>query len=170
MKNFWKIFALCVCVIAVMVSAALAAANIGEAKAKKIATEHAMVKQADVQAMRVKMDTENGKLVYDVEFYAKNAKYDYEIDAASGTILKHEMKAQANSGAAAASGITPEQAKKTALARVPGATEKDIVEFKLDRDDGRQEYEGKIFYNGVEYEFEINAQSGKITSWEEDRD
>ena len=169
MKNFWKIFALCVCVLAVMVSAAFAA-NIGEAKAKKIATEHAMVAQADVQAMRVRMETENGKLVYDVEFYAKNAKYDYEIDAASGTILKHEMKAKANSGAAAASGITPEQAKKTALARVPGATERDIVEFKLDHDDGRQEYEGKIIYKGVEYEFEINAQSGKITSWEEDRD
>ena len=29
--------------------------------------------------------------------------------------------------------------------------------------------EGEIFYNGMEYEFEIDADSGNILKWEEER-
>lgn len=36
------------------------------------------------------------------------------------------------------------------------------------RDDGRLEYEGTIYYNGVEYEFSIDGYSGAIRSWEVD--
>ena len=38
--------------------------------------------------------------------------------------------------------------------------------MKLERDDGRLIYEGDIRYDGMEYEFEINAENGKIISWE----
>ena len=37
-------------------------------------------------------------------------------------------------------------------------------------DDGYAEYEGEIFYDGTEYEFEISASDGSILSWEIDRD
>ena len=40
----------------------------------------------------------------------------------------------------------------------------------LDREDGRMVYEGKIYYNGLEYEFDIDAVSGKIVKWDIDRD
>ena len=46
-----------------------------------------------------------------------------------------------------------------------GAAEKDIYEWKLDYDDDHPEYEGKIIYGGMEYEFTINATSGNITEW-----
>ena len=49
---------------------------------------------------------------------------------------------------------------------MPGAAETDIWEFEIDRDNGRIEYEGKIVYGGVEYEFEIDGYSGAIRSWE----
>ncbi|MGN0704942.1 MAG: PepSY domain-containing protein, partial [Lentihominibacter sp.] len=49
------------------------------------------------------------------------------------------------------------KAKKTALAQVPGASESDIVKAHKDYDDGRQEYEVEIRYNGYEYEYEIDA-------------
>lgn len=50
--------------------------------------------------------------------------------------------------------------------KVPGASTANIYEFKLDRDDGRLEYEGKIIYNSMEYEFSIDANTGKVTGWD----
>ena len=62
--------------------------------------------------------------------------------------------------------ITEDEAKKIALAQVPGAKETDIRGFEIDYDDGRLEYEGSIFYGELEYEFEIDGYSGAIRSWE----
>ena len=42
----------------------------------------------------------------------------------------------------------------------------DILEFETDHEDGRVQYEGKIFYEGMQYEFEIDAYSGAFRSWE----
>lgn len=63
-------------------------------------------------------------------------------------------------------GISEEKAKEIALARVEGATKDSIREFGRERELGADEYEGKIVYNGTEYEFEINAQNGEILKWE----
>ena len=62
-------------------------ADIGHAKAKSIALNHAGVSENEAYDMDIELDDEDGTLVYEVEF-----KYDYEIDAASGTILKHEAE------------------------------------------------------------------------------
>lgn len=62
--------------------------------------------------------------------------------------------------------IAPERAREIALEKVPGATEENIRKFKKDRDDGRYVYEGEIVYNNMEYDFEIDADSGDIISWE----
>ena len=37
--------------------------------------------------MQVKLDRDDGQLVYDVEFYAGNTEYDYEINATTGKII-----------------------------------------------------------------------------------
>ena len=71
-------------------------------------------------------------------------------------------------GGAADVAISLEEARDIALARVEGATASNIS-IELDRDDGWYVYEGEIFYNGMEYEFEIDADSGNILKWEEDR-
>ena len=79
--------------------------------------------------------------------------------------------AQGNSGQHAPSGngrISLEEARDIALARVEGATASNIS-IELDEDDGWYVYEGEIFYNGMEYEFEIDADSGNILKWEEER-
>ena len=62
--------------------------------------------------------------------------------------------------------ISEEDAKAIALERVTGATTEDIREFKIDRRNGLLEYEGKIFYNGKEYEFEIDGSDGAVLEWE----
>lgn len=64
--------------------------------------------------------------------------------------------------------VTREQAIETVLSRVSGATEQDL-RMELDLDDGVYKYEGDIIYNGMEYEFEIDANSGTILEWSEER-
>ena len=112
--------------------------------------------------------------MYDVEFYGPNyTEYDYEIDASTGAVLSFDYDAEyynppasgGNTGSTSTT-ISADSAKQKALARVPGATVNDIYGFKLDRDDGRLEYEGTIYYNGVEYEFTIDAYSGTFQDWD----
>lgn len=64
--------------------------------------------------------------------------------------------------------ISLEQAQNIALERVPGATSQNIS-IKLDFDDGWYIYEGDILYNRMEYEFEIDANTGNVLKWEEER-
>ena len=66
--------------------------KIDHAKAKSIALNHADVDVNTVYDMNIEMDTENGAIVYEVEFKSGNKEYDYEIDAATGAILKHEAE------------------------------------------------------------------------------
>lgn len=66
--------------------------DIGYAKAKSIALNHAGLSENQAYDMDIELDDEDGTLVYEVEFKSGNMEYDYEIDAASGTILKHEAE------------------------------------------------------------------------------
>ena len=143
--------------------------TVDEAEAQKIALEHAGVKAADATIIRSKLDYEDGRQVYDIEWYAGGAKYDYEIAADTGEIISsayEEKTVGANSNNVT---VSEADAKKTALDRVSGATDKDIYEWKLDYDDGRSEYEGKIIYGGTEYEFTIDAATGSIIEWDAEK-
>ena len=66
--------------------------DIGYAKAKSIALNHAGLRENQAYDMDIELDDEDGTLVYEVEFKSGNMEYDYEIDAASGAILKHETE------------------------------------------------------------------------------
>ena len=69
-----------------------AAQDIGYAKAKSIALNHAGVSESKAYDMDIELDEEDGKLVYEVEFKSGGMEYDYEIDAATGTILQQEAE------------------------------------------------------------------------------
>lgn len=62
-----------------------------------------------------------------------------------------------------------EKAKKTALQDAK-LQEKDVifVTAKADYDDGRKEYEIEFYYNGMEYDYEIDAETGKILEFDRD--
>ena len=66
--------------------------NIGYAKAKSIALNHAGVSESKAYDMDVELDNEDGTFVYEVEFKSGGMEYSYEINAATGTILKHETE------------------------------------------------------------------------------
>lgn len=150
------------------------AGKVDEARAKEIALNHAGVKAADATVTKSKLDYEDGRQVYEIEFYVSGSsgytEYDYEIEAATGKIVSYDHDAESYAPPAQSTNsgvkVTEATAKKTALSRVSDATEKDIYEWKLDYDDGRTEYEGKIIYGGMEYEFTINAATGAVTEWD----
>ena len=141
--------------------------TVDEEMAQKIALDHAGVKATDATITKSKLDYEGRRQVYEIEWYAGGKKYDYEIAVDTGEILSsgYDEKTAGWSGSNSVT-VSEADAKQTALGRVSGATEKDIYEWKLDYDDGRPEYEGKIIYGGTEYEFTIDATSGTITEWD----
>lgn len=139
---------------------------VDEAKAQEIALAHAGVNAADATITKSKLDYDDGRQIYEIEWYANGAKYDYEIAVATGEVISSGYEAKTVVGTGNSATVSEATAKQTALARVSGAAEKDIYEWELDYDDGRPEYEGKIIYDGAEYEFTIDAASGTITEWD----
>ena len=141
--------------------------SITQEEAKNIALQNAGVKESDVISIWIKEDYDDGRAVYDVEFYVNGIEYDYEIEKSSGKILSsdHDMENDVpSSGKGNEKAISLEKARDLALTRVPGATSKDI-RIHLDSDDGRQIYEGEIYYNQMEYEFEIDGLTGTVIEW-----
>ena len=143
--------------------------TVDEAAAQKIALEHAGVKAADATITKSKLDYEDGRQVYDIEWYAGGAKYDYEIATDTGEIISSAYEEKTMGADSRSVTVSEADAKKTALDRVSGATDKDLYEWKLDYDDGRPEYEGKIIYGGTEYEFTIDAATGSVMEWDAEK-
>lgn len=141
-------------------------------QAKETALKHAGLKADAVTFVKAEQDYENGKLVYEVEFVTndggKVVEYDYEIDAATGSVVSYDYDAENYVSAKGATTVSVDEvtAKQTVLNKVPGATAADIYEWKLDFDDGRWEYDGKIVYNLMEYDFTVDASSGAVTEWD----
>lgn len=55
----------------------------------KEAADHAGVTSGDVVFLEADYDYEDGRMVYEVEFFAGNTEYEYDVDAATGAIVKH---------------------------------------------------------------------------------
>lgn len=143
--------------------------TVDEAAAQKIALEHAGVKAADATITKSKLDYEDGRQVYDIEWYAGGAKYDYEIAADTGEIISSAYEEKTMGADSRNVTVSEADAKKTALDRVSGATDKNLYEWKLDYEDGHPEYEGKIIYGGTEYEFTIDASTGSVMEWDAEK-
>ena len=141
---------------------------IGEEKAKEIALNHAGLTEDQTQRLWVKRDYDDGRSIYEVEFYGEGRdEYDYEIDAVTGEIVTFDTDLH-DHGTAPSEGqsqVSEEQVRQTVLERVPGASAENIF-LHLEWDDGRLEYEGELIYDNMEYEFKIDAYSGAVTEWE----
>ena len=154
------------------------------------------LEETDISRLYVEKSVENGKDTYELKFSSGNTEYEYEILATDGKIIKtsFEHLPSLDGGNRVSSGnlrddllqqkndntlgvnedtstnnqISQAEAAKQALARVPGASEKDL-KIELDYDDGKYKYEGDIIYDGREYEFEIDAVTGDFLEWSEEK-
>ena len=70
-----------------------AAGEITADEAKSIALQHAGLAEADVLYANVEYDRDNGHNEWSVDFATQDTEYDYEINAADGSILKSEKEA-----------------------------------------------------------------------------
>lgn len=66
------------------------AAEVTLEEAKAIALEKAGLKEADVFFEEARLDYDDGRLVYDIEFRHERVEYNAEIDAVSGKVLEWE--------------------------------------------------------------------------------
>lgn len=154
------------------------AGDIGKEKAKAIALSDANVSEADAQSLKCKKDTDDGRTVYEIKFAANGIKYEYEIDAASGTILdkdretggeKSSKKTAAPDGSKS-SYIGAAKAKSIALGDAGvSASEAERMKCKLETNEGEKVYEVEFEAGGFEYEYEIDAVTGKILSRDKER-
>lgn len=62
--------------------------------------------------------------------------------------------------------ISEDDAKRIALEKVPGATTDNVRRLKTEYDNGRLVYDGEIYFERYEYDFEIDAQNGSILEWD----
>lgn len=143
---------------------------ITEAEARAIALSQAGLTEADVRFIESKKDRHDGQSVFEVEFDALTGEeYSYDIREADGTIVSYDYdsdrKPSANSSGSGM--LSEDQIRETVLSRVPGASAAD-VRLWLDEDDDRYQYEGQLIWDGMEYEFKIDAYSGSVLEWEAD--
>ncbi len=146
-----------------------------DADAKEIAFKDAGLKEYSVTHIRVQKDYDDGVTVYDVEFYAGTTEYDYEIDASTGEIrsrdfdIEHDFNSDKTETSGSTDLLSEEKASKLVLSKVEGASAQNL-RIVLEHDDGQEIYEGEIRYNGMEYEFELNAKTGDILEWSQERE
>lgn len=142
---------------------------IGAEAAKNAALADAGVSAGDARFTTVRMDYEDGVPVYEVEFYTATHGYEYEIHAQNGSVFSKHTEARRTSGSSTGADIGAEAAKSAALNHA-GCAAGDVVFTKVeqDYDDGRLVYEIEFRKDGLEYEFEIDAASGAVLSFERD--
>ncbi len=63
---------------------------IGVDKAKSIAVTHAGFSVSSVTFSKAKLESDDGRKVYEVEFYKNNMEYEYTINATTGAIIEYE--------------------------------------------------------------------------------
>lgn len=103
---------------------------------------------------------------HDDESYEVVDEHEDNHHIVDNSIENVDNSGDVNSGNNETSGlISEEEAKDIVRGKIPGA---EIVEFHLEKDDGKYEYEGSAHLDGYEYEFEINAASGVITNWDKE--
>lgn len=156
------------------------AVNNGQAKitldeAKAIALKKAGVNENEANFTKAKLDYDDGRLYYEIDFKVDKVKYDAEIDAVTGEVVEWEVEGKNNpnngNNKPHQNVIDEAEAKAIALKKA-GLKENEVVftKAKLDYDDGRQVYEIEFRKDRIEYEAEIDAKDGTIIEWNVDKD
>ena len=145
---------------------------IGKAKAKEIALEHAGIEGEDVSFHKVKLDRDDGRAEYEVEFWYGNTEYEYDINALTGEVVSVDKDSEDDDfGYNAKNYIGKQSAKKAALkhAGVDAGSAR-FHKVKLDRDDGKVAYEVEFWCGSTEYDYHIDALTGDVLEYDWDRD
>ena len=61
-------------------------------QAKSIALKHAGLSAAEVSFTKAKLEKDDGLRKYEIEFIKGSTEYEYEIDAATGSVLEYDVE------------------------------------------------------------------------------
>ena len=154
-------------------------------QAKSVAMEDAQTLVNNVNFSKAKLDRDNGRLVYEVDFKVGKSKYEYKIDAKTKRVVSKEVKEERVEPTPPATPKTPEtpttnpntqpaligevKAKEISL-KDANLKETDITRFqwKIDYEKGIQVYEIEFYHGLTEYNYDINATTGAIVKKEID--
>ena len=138
-------------------------------KARSIAFEHAGVAAENVTDFEIDLDRKNGVTVYEVEFRAGDTEYDYVIHAQTGEVVSFKKKREAASTPEQKAEITPAKAGEIAFEHA-GVSRGEAADYrsKLENEDGLWVYEIEFRVGKTEYEYEIDAETGRIISAEKE--
>ncbi|MFQ6793383.1 PepSY domain-containing protein [Thomasclavelia sp.] len=137
-------------------------------EAKEIA-----LKEVNGEVVRYEEDRDDGRTYYEFEIIADNKKYDLEVDGETGDIIKKEIdedyvgNTNQNNNASTTATISQDEAKKIAEDRI--GTGGNLIKCELDSDDGVLKYEIEIIKDNIKYEIDVNANTGEIVKYEEER-
>ena len=134
--------------------------KISKNKAKTIAVKHAGFKKSKVRFIKAKYDKKDNE--YDILFVKGNYKYDYDIHAVSGKIKSHDKEKIYCIKKTSSKYISVKKAKKIALKRAKFKSSQVIfTKIKMDTEKGKKVYEIELVKGKKEYEYTINAKTGK---------
>ncbi len=169
-------------VSAAATKSAATSGDIGLEAAKKVALSQAGASSKEVAFLQTELDWDDGIAEYEIKFTWNNKIYDYEINADDGDITEYSVKKikkkaaskseKAKTSKQTSSKIGVEKAKEKALEHAGyKAKEVTFTKSKLDKEDGVSIYEIEFYAGGLEYEYEVNAATGKIVDYDvEERD
>ena len=141
--------------------------------AKEIALNNAGVKKDDVVFKKAYYDSDDLVAHFDIKFVANGYEYEYEIKASNGAILEKDIEKEhireQVSQAPEKEIISQEKAKEIAIAHAKvDAAKVKAVKIELDNDDLIVHYDVEFVDEKYEYEYEINAESGKIIIYDKE--
>ena len=158
--------------------------NVSLEQAKQTAVTHAGFTIDTVTFIKTVQDWDNGMAKWDIDFINRNNKYEYDISAYDGSILKSEIGVYATQGGyvpqqgivqqggyvpqqgnvvGQGQGIDVESAKSIAATSAGfNAASVTFVKTKYDFDDGIAKWEIEFVVNTNKYEYDISAVNGTI--------
>lgn len=155
-------------------------------QAQEIALKHAKLTSDQVSFIKIDTELENGIEVYNIEFSYENKEYDYKINSSNGEIVEYDSDIEdyditqqqatkenksvtPNNQNSNNSKITVEKAKEISLKHA-NLKDNQVVfdKTEMDYDNGVQVYDIEFHYNNIEYNYEIDANTGNILSYSQD--
>ena len=196
MKKYGKIIIIVVgilVVLALLILIYFKTAFISKNEVKDIVADNMNVSSSDLYFESIDFELDNS--VYEVEVYYQNRDYEYKIDAKEGKVIYTDFRNvntnnqnnssngnnnnNGNSNNSNSNGqnslngvtasITLDEAKNIAL--TDAGLDINSVQFtreELEHDNHTLVYELEFYYNNIEYDYEINATTGDIISYDKD--
>lgn len=143
---------------------------IGEEAALEAAINEAGLKASDVTNSYVELESDDGIAKYEVEFFANNTEYGFEIDAETGNVISYEKENAEGSYSVDGSSdvnVTADEAKEIAIKKA-GVNASEVYDMDVELEHGV--YEVSFNCSGMEYETVVDADTGNVVHFASEYD